>query len=75
MTMLQNITMKVPTKQAQKFKQLNPQERDILEMLVASWLNNKELDLDTIMDFIGYKAQQNGLTPEIFEQIVNEKID
>ena len=69
---VQNITLKVPLAQAERFKKLKEDEKNILAMFVASWLNDDTLDLKAIMDFVGYRAQQRGLTEEIFNEIVNE---
>jgi hypothetical protein len=73
MEAVQRISLNLPVTQANRFKTLKEDEKKILAMFVSSWLNSEEIDLKAIMDFIGYRAQQRGLTPEILEQILNEE--
>ena len=73
MKSIQNIVLEVPTAQAQRFQQLTPQQKKVLSSFVADFLMDSEFDLKEIMDFMGFRAQQRGLTPEIFEEIVNEE--
>jgi hypothetical protein len=72
---VQRITLDIPLVQAKRFKKLEEDEKRILAMFVTSWLNDDELDLKSIMDFVGYRAQQRGLTEEIFNEIMNEDVN
>ena len=74
MKSIQNIVLELPTAQAQRFQMLTAEERAILTSLVNSLLRDNKLDISLIMDFMGFQAQRNGLTHEIFEEIVNEEL-
>ena len=73
---VQSISLKIPELQAKRFKTLKEDEKNILAMFVTSLLsgNNEAIDMKAIMDFIGYRAQQRGLTEEIFNEIMNEEL-
>ena len=73
---VQSITLKIPELQAKRFKTLQEDEKNILAMFVTSLLsnNNEAIDMKVIMDFIGYRAQQRGLTEEIFNEIMNKEL-
>ena len=74
MKSIQNIVLEVPTAQAQRFQQLTAEEKFVLTSFVNSLLRDSKFDISLIMDFMGFQAQRNGLTPEIFEEIVNEEL-
>ena len=74
MKSIQNIILEVPTAQAQRFQQLTAEEKFVLTSFVNSLLRDSKFDISLIMDFMGFQAQRNGLTPEIFEEIVNEEL-
>ena len=74
MKSIQNIVLEVPTAQAQRFQQLTAEEKFVLTSFVNSLLRDSQFDISLIMDFMGFQAQRNGLTPEIFEEIVNEEL-
>lgn len=73
MTAVQNITLELPKQDAERFEKLNATERQMFIRLLSKWLTGEKLDLKTVMDFIGYRAQKRGLTPEILEQILQEE--
>jgi hypothetical protein len=70
---VQKVTVSLPKKDAELFKKLSPDERTLFVKILSSWLNNEKLDSKAIMDFISYRAQKKGLTPEILEQILREE--
>jgi hypothetical protein len=72
---VQSVMLNLPVAEAKRFKKLKDDEKDILAMFLASWLSddNDKIDMKAIMDFIGYRAQQRGLTEEIFNEIMNEE--
>ncbi len=73
MDALQSITFELPVKDAERFEKLPAQERLIFIRLLSQWLNSEKLDLKTVMDFVSYRAQKRGLTPEILKQILQEE--
>ena len=74
MKSIQNIVLEVPTAQAQRFQQLTAEQKKVLSTFVTDFLTDDKFDLKSIMDFMGFRAQQRGLTPEILEEILNEEL-
>ncbi len=69
------ITVQVNPEVAKAYQEINPSRRKKLEMLFSIMLQ-QELDkrsLMQIMDDIGSKAQERGLTPEILESILADE--
>jgi hypothetical protein len=71
------ITIEVPDDIAARYNQTSREERQNIEALLCVYFNDQHrknvLDLQKIMTEIGEEATRNGLTPEILEQILNEK--
>lgn len=69
------ITIQVNPEIAKAYQEINSTRREKLEFLFSILLK-QELDnrsLSQIMDDIGYKAQERGLTPEILESILADE--
>ena len=69
------IAVQVNPEVAKAYQAINPSRRKKLEMLFSIMLQ-QELDkrsLMQIMDDIGCKAQERGLTPEILESILADE--
>ena len=69
------ITIQVNSDIAKAYQEINSTRREKLELLFSILLK-QELDnrsLSQIMDDIGYKAQERGLTPEILESILADE--
>ena len=76
MTATQSITFDLPTPQAKIFQKMTPQQKDVVANLVTGMFDeNGNINLMELMDYIGFRAQKRGLTPEILEEILNEKPD
>lgn len=72
---MDTITLQVNPDIAKAYQEINPNRRAKLESLFSILLR-QELDrrsLTEIMDDIGYKAQERGLTPEILESILADE--
>ena len=72
MEKLTNIVLKVSPDKARYFMQLDDEEKEIIANLVSSWLKEGGFDLKGYMDYMGNRAQMNGLTPEVFAEIMSE---
>jgi hypothetical protein len=70
---LKQISFWVTAEEANRYDNLSPTKKDLFNRLVADWLQEDSWEFDTTMDFIGYRAQKRGLTPEILEQILQEE--
>ncbi|NJN34062.1 MAG: hypothetical protein HC817_07240 [Saprospiraceae bacterium] len=70
---VQSITLELPKKAADNLEQMSAYEKQLFIKILSSWLSNEKLDTGVVMDFIGYRAQKRGLTPEILEQILKEE--
>ena len=70
----QSISLKIPIAQVERFQNLTAEQKEVLTFFVTSLLRDSKFDISLIMDFLGFQAQRNGLTPEIFEEIVNEEL-
>ena len=70
----QSIVFQIPIPQAQRYQNLSLEQKKVLTAFVVDLLSDSEFDLSEIMDFIGFRAEQRGLTPEIFEKIINEQV-
>ncbi len=70
---VQRVSVSLPIKDAQLFKNLSKKEKELFVKILSSWLRNEKLDTSLAMDFISYRAQKKGLTPEILEQILLEE--
>ena len=77
MQISEEITLKVSPKVAQAYQQATEREKQSLVRLVSLFLGqdvNKEVDfLGKLMDEISDRAVSRGLTPDIFEAILNEE--
>lgn len=69
---VQTIALKIPAPQAQKFYDLPSEKQEMLAFIIADLLSDDSPNLSILMDFIGYRAQKRGLTPDILEKILNE---
>ena len=69
------ITIQVNPEIAKAYQEINSTRREKLELLfnilLKQALDNRSLS--QIMDDIGYKAQERGLTPEILESILADE--
>lgn len=70
---VQRISVNLPVQDAQRFKNLSAKEKELFVKILSSWLSGEKLDTSVVMDFISYRAQKRGLTPEILEQILQEE--
>ncbi|MBF0526950.1 MAG: hypothetical protein HQK56_17835 [Deltaproteobacteria bacterium] len=69
--------IKVPAEVAQAFNAAGEAEREKVAFLMRFWLTN-EIDRNTaslfeVMNEISDEAEAKGLTPEILNEILNEK--
>ena len=72
---METITIQVNSDIAKAYQEINSTRREKLELLFSILLK-QELDnrsLSQIMDDIGSKAQERGLTPEILESILADE--
>lgn len=77
---MENITVKLDSQVALAYSRANVKERKKANHLINLWLKNIFLSkkrqrekLFEIMEQSGRIAQSNGLTPQLLEQIFNEK--
>jgi hypothetical protein len=73
----ETITLQLDSEAARVFKAARPEEKKKMEALLGLWLKEiattDNLSLKEVMDDIGRKAQERGLTSEILESILNEE--
>lgn len=74
----ETITINVTPEAAKVYKSADAEERRILDLLMSYQLSgmNKPAsieELEAVMDELGRQAKENGLTPEILEEILNER--
>ncbi|OGO35930.1 MAG: hypothetical protein A2W35_11975 [Chloroflexi bacterium RBG_16_57_11] len=70
------ITIRVEAEAAKAFRSASPEKRRKLELLLGMQLLESARGgpaLDQIMDEISRNAQARGLTPEILDELLNEK--
>lgn len=71
------ITINVDPEAARIFKSASPEQRLKLELLISLQLRSSsqrpERSLTEVMDEIGRKAQERGLTPEILEELLRDE--
>lgn len=71
------ITINVDPEAARIFKNASPEQRAKLELLISLQLRSSSQQparsLTEVMDEIGRKAQERGLTPEILEEILRDE--
>jgi hypothetical protein len=76
MTATQSVTLDLPMPQAKIFQKMTTQQKGIVINFVTGMFDeNGEINLMELMDYIGYRAQKRGLTPEILEEILNDGPD
>jgi hypothetical protein len=68
---VQRVSVSLPIKTAEIFKTMSAYEKQIMIALLTNLLNGERLDSNLVRNFISYRAQKKGLTPEILEQILN----
>jgi hypothetical protein len=74
MTATQSVTLDLPMPQAKIFQKMTMQQKDIVVNFVTGMFDeNGEINLMELMDYIGFRAQKRGLTPEILEDILNDE--
>jgi len=71
---MENITIQIDPKIAEKFESSSPQQQEQIQKLVNYWIKKaiETNQLQTIMDKMSDEAIKNGLTPEILESLLNE---
>jgi hypothetical protein len=73
----ETITKQLDSEAASVFRAARPEEQKRMEALLSLWLkeiaSTENLSLKEVMDDMGRKAQERGLTPEILESILNEE--
>ncbi|WP_461141322.1 hypothetical protein [Spirosoma pomorum] len=62
----------VPEATAQRFSALSPQQQTLLSQLVIDCLA-EPTSLLSVMDYISFKAEKRGLTPDILQQLLDEE--
>lgn len=71
------ITINVDPEAARIFKNASPEQRQQLELLISlnlrSFTQPPARSLTEVMDEIGRKAEERGLTPEILEEILRDE--
>jgi hypothetical protein len=72
------ITINVSPEAAKFYKSVDAEKRRKLDLLISYQLSgmNKPAsieELEAVMDELGRQAEQNGLTPEILEEILDER--
>ncbi|MCS7210799.1 MAG: hypothetical protein RML35_11925 [Chloroherpetonaceae bacterium] len=71
------ITIEVPDEIAKQYDAISANERESIAALIRAYFlarhRRKVEELQALMTEIGEKAERNGLTPEILEQILSEK--
>jgi len=61
----------LPETTAEKYQQLTEQQKDVLSALISDSLSESP-DLLEVMDYISFKAQKRGLTPDILNELLAE---
>jgi len=61
----------LPKTTAEKYQQLTEQQKDVLSALISDSLSESP-DLLEVMDYISFKAQKRGLTPDILNELLAE---
>jgi hypothetical protein len=74
----ETITINVTPETAKFYKSADAEKRRKLDLLISYQLSgmNKPAsleELESVMDELGKQAEKNGLTPEILEEILNER--
>lgn len=69
MTILQ---IPVPETTAQRFGALSEQQQTLVSQLVIDCLAETTSLLD-VMEYVSFKANQRGLTPDILQHLLNEE--
>jgi hypothetical protein len=73
MTATQSVTLDLPMPQAKIFQRMTTQQKDVVANLVTGMFEEDgEINLMELMDYISYRAEKRGLTPEILEEILND---
>jgi hypothetical protein len=76
MTATQSVTLDLPIPQAMIFQKMTSQQKDVIANFVINMFDeNGNINLMELMDYIGFRAQKRGLTPEILEDILNNEPD
>ena len=70
---VQRVSVSLPIKTAEIFKSMSAYEKKIMIELLTNLLNGERLDSNLVRNFVSYRAQKKGLTPEILEQILQEE--
>jgi hypothetical protein len=70
---LKQLSFWVTTEEANRYDKLSPTKKELFNRLVADWLQEDSWDFKTTMEFVSFRAQKRGLTPEILEQILQEE--
>lgn len=72
----EEITLRVSPEAAQAFRQASPEQQLRLETLVSLQLLGKlrsSRSLDEIIDDLSRQAQENGLTPQLLEELLRDE--
>jgi len=68
------ISLEIDTDVAKAFQLSEPEQQQKIQMLINGWMKQaiNISKLQTTMDKLSNEAEDNGLTPEILESILNE---
>ncbi|MEP7234643.1 MAG: hypothetical protein ABI778_05040 [Ignavibacteriota bacterium] len=75
---MQNVTIPLDTDVANFYLNASEQDKVRMQWLLNLWMKKKVMEkprrsLREIMDEAGKYAEESGLTPEIFNEIINDK--
>lgn len=69
---MRKIQLEVKEDTAQKIEQLSPAERESLSRMIDFWVQDRRT-LREVMDDMSAYAKQQGLTPEILENLLKDE--
>lgn len=70
---LKQLSFWVTTEEANRYDNLSATDKEFFNLLIAEWLQEDSWSFKTSMEFVSFRAQKRGLTPEILEQILQEE--
>lgn len=70
---LKQLNFWVTAEEANRYDNLSAAQKELFNRLVADWLQEDSWNFKTTMEFVSFRAQKRGLTPEILEQILQEE--
>ena len=70
---MKQLNFSVTDVEAERYENLSATKKELFNRLISDWLQEDSWSFKTSMEFVSFRAQKRGLTPEILQEILQEE--